>query len=53
MSELVKLQLCTAVIDVPAEKAGEWEAKGWKRVEKKGAFVPPPQPLETGKAVEE
>ena len=52
MSEekMIKLQLCTAVITVPEAKATDWEKQGWKRVESKGQFVPPP-PREDGKAV--
>lgn len=52
MESMIKLQLCTAVIDVPADKASAWEAKGWKRIEKREQFVPPP-PREEGKAVHE
>lgn len=50
--KMIKLQLCTAVVTVPEAKAGQWESKGWKRVEAKGPFVPPP-PREDGKAVHE
>lgn len=48
----IKLQLCTAVVTVPEAKAKDWEKQGWKRVEAKGPFVPPP-PSEDGKAVHE
>lgn len=50
--KMIKLQLCTAVVTVPEAKAPVWESKGWKRVEAKGPFVPPP-PREDGKAVHE
>jgi len=52
MENLIKLQLCTAVVTVPEAKAQVWEKQGWKRVEAKGPFVPPP-PREDGKAVHE
>lgn len=48
--KMIKLQLCTAEITVPEAKAKDWEKQGWKRVEAKGPFVPPP-PREEGKAV--
>lgn len=48
--DMIKLQLCTAVIDVPADKAPAWEAKGYKRIKEREKFVPPP-PREEGKAV--
>lgn len=49
----VLLQLCTAVISVPPEKAGQWKAKGWQEIKERLPFVEPPKPLEVGKATEE